>query len=68
MKLISTAVKLTTFITPFFGYCFKRLPYGLNAAPQYFMRRMNQVLEGLEGLVCQVDYILVYGETEVEQD
>lgn len=30
--------KLTTFITPFGKYCFKRLPFGLNISPEVFQR------------------------------
>ena len=68
VKLDPASAKLTTFITPFGRFYFKRLPYGLNAAPEYFMKRMYQVLEGLEGVVCQVDDILVYGDSEAEHD
>ena len=44
--------KLTTFITPLGRFYFNRVPYGLNSAPEYFMKRMAQVLDGIEGVVC----------------
>ena len=39
---------LTTFITPFGRYRFKKLPFGISSAPEHFQRRMNQILEGIE--------------------
>ena len=68
IKLHPDTAKLTTFITPFGHYFFNRLPFGLNAAPEHFMRKMSQILDGQEGVVCQVDDILVYGKDAVEHD
>ncbi|XDV16481.1 hypothetical protein PO909_016174 [Leuciscus waleckii] len=53
---------LTTFITPFGRYAFNRLPFGISSAPEHFQRRMSQMLEDCEGVVCHADDILVYGE------
>ena len=55
---------LTTFLTPFGRYCFNRLPFGITSAPEYFQHYMSKVLEGLEGTVCLIDDILVYGAEE----
>lgn len=60
VKLHPNTAKLTTFITPMGHYYFNRLPYGLNTAPEYLMMKMAQTLDGLVGLVCQVDNILIY--------
>ena len=49
---------LTTFITPFGRYCFNKLPFGISSAPEYFQKRMNQVLAGIDGVVCHMDDIL----------
>ena len=57
---------LTTFITPFGRYAFNKLPFGISSAPEIFQRRMNRILEGLEGVVCQMDDILVFGKDEGE--
>ena len=46
---------LTTFITPFGRYRFKRLPSGINIAAEIFQRKMNELLEGLEGVAVYVD-------------
>ncbi|XP_056114034.1 uncharacterized protein K02A2.6-like [Rhinichthys klamathensis goyatoka] len=53
---------LTTFITPFGRYAFNRLPFGISSAPEHFQRRMSQMLEGCDGVVCHADDIVVYGE------
>ena len=59
---------LTTFITPFGRYHFNKLPFGISSAPELFQRRMNSILEGLEGVVCLMDDVLVYGKDEAEHD
>ena len=59
---------LTTFLTPFRRYCFHRLPFGITSAPEHFQRRMSMVLDRLEGVVCLLDDILVYGKMHDEHD
>uniref|UniRef100_A0A8C7X6F1 ribonuclease H n=1 Tax=Oryzias sinensis TaxID=183150 RepID=A0A8C7X6F1_9TELE len=60
--------ELTTFITPFGRYCFKRLPFGITSAPEIFQRKMLETLEGLEGVEVFMDDILVHGATMEEHD
>lgn len=31
---------LTTFITPFGRYCFRKLPFGINSVPEHFQKQM----------------------------
>ena len=59
---------LTTFITPFGRYCFNRLPFGISSAPEYFQKRMQMILTGFEGVLCQMDDILVFGASQEEHD
>ena len=59
---------LTTFITPAGRYCFNKLPFGICSAPEYFQRRMSEILVGLQGVLCQVDDILVFGRDQAEHD
>ena len=59
---------LTTFITPSGRYCFNKLPFGISSAPELFQRRMQKILEALEGVVCQMDDILVFGSNQAEHD
>ena len=58
---------LTTFITPFGRYAFNKLPFGISSAPELFQKRMNLILEGLDGVVCQMDDILVFGKDKHDQ-
>ena len=60
--------RLTTFITPFGRFCFKRLPFGITSAPEHFQRRMAETLSGLSGVVCLMDDILVHGRDQQEHD
>ena len=59
---------LTTFITPFGRFHFRRLPFGISSAPEHFQRRMTEALSGLPGTVCLMDDILVHGTTREEHD
>ena len=59
---------LTTFITPFGRYCFNKLPFGICSAPEVFQRRMQQILEGLPGVVCLIDDILIFGKDQEEHN
>ena len=59
---------MITFITPFGQYCFNRVPFGITSAPEYFQKRMSQILAGLPGVVCMIDDTLVYGGTQEEHD
>lgn len=68
VELAEESSLLTTFITPFGRYRFNRLPFGITSAPEHFQRRMSTILGGLEGVVCLVDDVLVFGETEQEHD
>ena len=49
-------------------YQFNRLPFGITSAPEHFQRRMNEILGDIEGAVCLIDDILIYGETQAEHD
>ena len=59
---------LTTFITPFGRYFFNKLPFGICSAPEYFQRKMSQILDGIEGVQCHMDDMLVYGRNKEEHD
>ena len=68
IPLVEETAKLTTFITPFGRFYFRRLPFGIASAPEHFQNRMTQVTEGLEGVVCHMDDLLVWGSTQEEHD
>ena len=60
--------ELTTFITPMGRYCYRRLPFGITSAPEIFMRKMNELLQGLDGTFTYMDDILIYGKDKAEHD
>ena len=66
--LSDESAKLTTFITPFGRYMFRRLPYGISSAPEHFQKRMDKELTGLQGVLCHMDDILVIGKDKEEHD
>ncbi|XP_048582128.1 uncharacterized protein K02A2.6-like [Nematostella vectensis] len=59
---------LATFVTPYGRFCFNRLPFGISSAPEVFQRTMSMTLEGLEGIVCHMDDILIHGPTQEVHD
>ena len=59
---------LTTFITPFGRFQFERLPFGISSAPEFYQKRMSETLEGIEGVVCHMDDVLVYGKDQNQHD
>ena len=59
---------LTTFITPFGRFCFNKLPFGIASAPEHFQKWMSSILAGLEGVVCQMDDVLVFGCSKAQHD
>ncbi|UYV77006.1 hypothetical protein LAZ67_14002793 [Cordylochernes scorpioides] len=48
--LAKESQKLTTFITPFSRFFFKRIPFGITSAPEIFQRKMTQLLGKIEGV------------------
>ena len=66
VKLDPKSKLLTTFVTPWGRFCFKRMPFGISSAPEYFQRAMEKILKGLDGVICLMDDILVYGKNANE--
>ncbi|GBN24481.1 hypothetical protein AVEN_197950-1 [Araneus ventricosus] len=53
---------LTTFLTPFGRFKFKRLPIGISSAPEEFQQRIREYLKGRD--IGLMDEFVVYGETK----
>ncbi|UYV65862.1 K02A2.6-like [Cordylochernes scorpioides] len=51
---------LTTFITPFGRYKFCRMPFRISLAPEYFQKVMSIILQGMDGVMCYLDDILIF--------
>ena len=60
--------ELTTFITPFGRYCYKRLPFDVSSGPEGFHREMTRILEEIPGVICDIDDVLVCGRNQQERD
>ena len=58
----------TTFISPIGHYCFRKLPFRIASAPELFQQRISTVLQGLDGVLCQMDDVLIFGATHTEQN
>ncbi|XP_053681614.1 uncharacterized protein K02A2.6-like [Sabethes cyaneus] len=56
--------KLTTFWTPFGRYRWTRLPFGIAPAPEIFQLKLQEVIQGLKGVECIADDLLIYGVGE----
>ena len=57
---------LTTFITPFGRFMYKRAPYGISSISEHYNRRMDQCLQDLHGMKRLVDDVIIYGRTRDE--
>lgn len=68
IELSEESSLLTTFNTIFGRYRFLRLPFGIVSAQDEFQRRVDETYEGLEGVACIVDDIVVFGKTKEEHD
>ena len=47
-------------------YQYQRLPYGVASAPAIWQRSMDQVLQGISGVQCYLDDIIITGKTNSE--
>jgi len=68
VRLDKESSKLTTMITPFGRYKWKRLPFGLNVSSEIFQRKLCEALKGLEGVCTIADDIIVVGCGETEEE
>ena len=44
------------------------LPFGITSAPEHFQQRMNSLLLGLQGVLCVMDDIIVFGKNQQERN
>ena len=65
-KLANGSQLLTTFLTPFGRYCYQRMWFGLKSAPEVFQRKMQTELQGIEGVICIMDDVLIHGKSQAE--
>ena len=61
VRLDEESSKLTTMITPFGRYRWKRLPFGLKVSSEIFQRKLDEALGGPKGVFSVVDDIVIAG-------
>ena len=68
VRLSEESARLTTFITPIGRYYYKRLPFGINSAPEHFSKKMHDLLGSVPGILLLMDDILIYASDKREHD
>ncbi len=68
IPLDDNSQKLTTFITPFGRYMFKRLPFGISLATDVYQLKMMELFGAVQGVEVIIDDILVHGKNREEHD
>lgn len=59
---------LTTFVTPWGRFRYKRLVFGVTCAPEIFQRVMTDILIDCRNTIIFIDDILVYASSEKEHN
>ena len=68
VKIDEESSLLTTFQTCFGRFRWLRLPFGLNVASEIFQKKLIDAFEGLDGIVCIADDVVIHGRTKEEHD
>ena len=68
IPVASDSQKYLVFSTPMGTFKYKSMPFGVNTAPEIFQKAMEHILSGLEGCVCYMDDVLVFGKDQSEHD
>lgn len=68
VELAEDCRDVTTFITNWGLYRYKRLLFGVNCAPELFQNIMESILCECENTVVFIDDIMIFGATEEEHD
>jgi predicted aspartyl protease len=68
MPLSPESQLLTTFTTPFGRFCYQRLPFGHCSASEVYQRKICDLIDGLDGVLCLIDDVLIFGETKAQHD
>ena len=67
MKPDDKSSTLTTVNTPFGIFKWKRMPFGISPAEEIFQQRLDQAIDGFDGVRTVFDDILIIGNGETLQ-
>ena len=68
VELHADSRDITTFVTHDGLFRYKRLSFGVNAAPEKYKHILSQVIADIEGVVNIADHLIVHGKTVAEHD
>ena len=68
ITIAKTSQLLLTFSTLFGRYCYQRLPFGLVSAPEAYQKIMHDLVADVDGAICYIDDLIVYGKTRDEHN
>jgi len=68
IELAPESQDIMTFVTQNGLYCYKRLMFGINCAPEMYQQVMQQVLQGCEGMHHIMDTIINHGVSKDEHE
>ncbi|XP_055621859.1 uncharacterized protein K02A2.6-like [Toxorhynchites rutilus septentrionalis] len=68
IEILEKSREITTFITKFGLFRYKRLMFGVSSASELFQKVMETVVAGLDGIVVYLDDIVVSGRSKAEHD
>ncbi|CAI6374637.1 unnamed protein product [Macrosiphum euphorbiae] len=68
LPLTLKSSKLTTFITPFGRYRFKRLPFGIKIAPEVFHKTFSRVFADIKNVFVYIDDLIIIAKSKEEHD
>lgn len=60
--------QLTTFQTSFGRFRWRRLPFGLSVSSEIFQKKLLEAIEGLPGVECIADDVVIHGKDTEEHD
>lgn len=68
IPLTDSSQLLTTFISPFGRFAYRRIPFGITSAPEHAQKRFAQLLEDLEGVEVFIDDVLIHAPNQKLHD
>ncbi|GFR75476.1 retrovirus-related Pol polyprotein from transposon 297 [Elysia marginata] len=68
LELSEESRHITTFATHVGLRRYKRLMFGINAAPELFQHHLNQILHDIQGATNYIDDVIIFGKTREEHD